>query len=552
MTENSEEKKTPGQIVKDSMAELQQTAVAFVKAPKALWGVNIPYVIEGLIYFGILTILGKFCSENIQLTDLQAGWVYSLVTAGITLAMLFLGGVSDKIGVRKALILAFVLFFVGRGIIALSGTLSLGHGLFSPMFFMLITGLFIMVVAYGLYQPAAYAGVKRYTNPQTAAMGYAVVYGLMNLGAFFSGFISPFVRHRFETVFPPNGLTAVFWVYTALVMVALLVTVFILTPKTDSDAVERMARETEKMEAEGKTQEEITENVEKKKRAEDAAEKHRTDMAAISNLMLYLYGIITVAALVVLGLVHTGKIPTATASVHFGMKPIEWTLSIGVLLFIGFATWEFLRKRPTHPFRDKRFTFFIFILIPVQTLFAHNWLTLPYYLDRAFRGGMVSQYFEFFSNLNPILIFFLAPIVAGLTARANVYRMMVIGTLVMAAPTFLLAFGPNVYLFLTYVLLMSVGEAMWQPRFLQWIAEIAPEGQTGLYMGIGQFPWFLTKMVTGFYSGYFVAKYLPRPESGLPTHSGQMWLIYAFIAMISPIALILASGWMKKGMHGKA
>jgi POT family proton-dependent oligopeptide transporter len=141
-----------------------------------------------------------------------------------------------------------------------------------------------------------------------------------------------------------------------------------------------------------------------------------------------------------------------------------------------------------------------------------------------------------------------------LTARANVYKMMIIGTLVMALPTFLLTVGPNLYLFLTYVLLMSVGEAMWQPRFLQWIAEIAPKGKEGMYMGIGQFPWFLTKMVTGLYSGFFVAKYLPRPETGLETNSGVMWLIYAIIACISPVALILARKWMMAGMmvkHGE-
>ena len=190
-----------------------------------------------------------------------------------------------------------------------------------------------------------------------------------------------------------------------------------------------------------------------------------------------------------------------------------WITYVAAGGLVAFAIFEFLRARPDHPFRDARFTFFIFVLIPVQTLFAHVWLTVPYYLDRAFRGSMVSEYFEFFSNINPILIFILAPIVAGLTARANVYTMMIIGTLVMALPTFLLVIGPHLVPFLAYVLLMSIGEAMWQPRFLQWIAEVAPPGKTGLYMGIGQFPWFLTKFVTGLYSGYFVAKLHPAARN---------------------------------------
>ncbi len=537
MSEKTPEKKTAGEVVVDSLRELWQTLVAFVKAPKALWGVNIPYVLEGLVYFGILTILGKYCSENVQLTDPQAGWVYSVVTGGITFAMLFLGGVSDRIGVRKALVLAFSMFLVGRTLIALSGTLPLGHGLGSPMFMVMSLGLLVMVVAYGLYQPAAYAGVKRYTNPQTAAMGYAVIYGLMNLGAFFSGFVSPFVRHRFETVFPPNGLTAVFWTYAGLMVVSLLVTMTILTRKTDAEAVAKVEAETKALQTEE----------EKKKAAEAEAAAAAAPKVSINNVPF--------ASLVILALASLAygiRCQTSTAQgglMDFLPGGLEGFILAGI--FAVLAVWEFLRHRPDHPFRDRRFTFFIFILIPVQTLFAHNWLTLPYYLDRAFRGGIVSEYFEFFGNLNPIIIFFLAPIVAGLTARANIYKMMIIGTLVMALPTFLLAIGPNLWLFLTYVLLMSVGEAMWQPRFLQWISEIAPAGKTGVYMGIGQFPWFLTKMITGFYSGFFVAKYLPRPETGLPTHSQPMWLIYGLIAMISPVALILAKGWMQAGMQQK-
>lgn len=222
--------------INDSIKELKNTAVSFLKAPRALWGINIPYIIEGLVYFGVLTILGKFCSENVALSDLHAGWVYGGVTGGITFAMLILGGLSDKIGVRNSLIFSFTMLLLGRTLVAISGTGSFGQGLYSPMFLIMSVGLLFVVVAYGLYQPASYAGVKRYTSPETAAMGYAVIYGLMNLGAFFSGFVSPITRERFEKVFPPNGLTAVFWVYVVFTFLALLITIFVITKKADESA----------------------------------------------------------------------------------------------------------------------------------------------------------------------------------------------------------------------------------------------------------------------------------------------------------------------------
>ncbi len=526
--------KSFGEVLKDSFKELGETFRAFFKAPKALWGINVPYVLEGLVYFGILTILGKYSSENVGLTDTQAGLVYSFLTGGITFAMLLLGGVSDKIGVRNSLIVSFALFVLARFLIALSGSAGLSNGLWSPMFFTLISGIVIMVIAYGLYQPAAYAGVKRYTTPQTAAMGYAAIYGFMNLGAFFSGFVSSLTRPNFVDSFPPNGLSAVFWVYVIITFIALVITLIIITKKNDKEAVEKVKAINDKN---GVVEEDEEDDKPKLK---------------INNLPLIVYALIMLGLFLLSGLAFDVPFNYQSNFSLFGIN-----ISFDLFFFLsalGFVAciYEFLKNRPYHPFRDKRFTFFIFILIPVQTLFAHNWLTLPYYLDRAFAGSVVSEYFEVFSNINPILIFILAPIVAGLTARADIYKMMIYGTFVMGIPTFLLTLGPNIYLFLTYVLIMTIGEAMWQPRFLQWIAEVAPKGMVGLYMGVGQFPWFLTKVITGFYSGWFLMQYVPRDVTPADMNTGTMWFIYGLIAMTSTLGLVLAKKWMMKGFKTKA
>ena len=539
---NEEEgvKKTFGQVVNDAIKELTDTFIAFVKAPKALWGINIPYIIEGLVYFGILTILGKYSSENLGLTDAQSGIVYSFVTGGITFAMLVLGGWSDKLGVRTSLALSFIAMLVGRVLVALSGTLGLSSGLWSPMFFTMTGGLLIMVLAYGLFQPAAYAGVKKYTNKQTAPMGYAVIYGFMNLGAFLSGFISSTTRHSFTNIFPPNGLTAVFWVYVVLTAVSLIITLVLLTKKTDKEAVARVAKENAELEEKGV-----------KVEGDDEEEKVVKPDVKSNNTKLIIFSILAVVFFIFSGYGAQNQINQIYNINLFGID-IHLDLAFILFLIMGIlAIIDYLKERPWHPFRDKRFTFFIFILVPVQTLFAHNWLTLPYYLDRAFQGTMVSQYFEVFSNLNPVLIFILTPIIAGLTAKADVYKMMIYGTMVMAIPTFLLTVGPNLYLFLLYVLMMTIGEAMWSPRFLQWIAEIAPEGKVGLYMGVGQFPWFLDKVFTGFYSGYFLEKYCPKGVAPSEMNTGFMWFIYGLIALVTPISLIFAKNWMKKGFKTK-
>ena len=195
-----------------------------------------------------------------------------------------------------------------------------------------------------------------------------------------------------------------------------------------------------------------------------------------------------------------------------------------------------------HPLADPKFSFFIFVLIPVQTLFAHQWLTLPQYIERSYRAWpWVSENFETFSNLNPLLVFLLTPLLTAATARRSVYAMMIWGTAIMGMPTVLLALGPSPLSLVAFMLIGAMGESLWQPRFLQYAAEIAPEGKTGLYMGVAQLPWFLTKLLTSLYSGWFLAHYCPQ-QGTLRTES--MWFYYWLIACVSPVGLILARKWV--------
>jgi hypothetical protein len=70
---------------------------------------------------------------------------------------------------------------------------------------------------------------------------------------------------------------------------------------------------------------------------------------------------------------------------------------------------------------------------------------------------------------------------------------------------------------------------------------------TGIYMGIGQFPWFLTKLITGMYAGWFLSVYCPAGVPPPELHTETMWFIYAIIAMASPVGLFLARRWMLRG-----
>ncbi len=441
--------------------EITQPFKDLLHASRALWAVNLSYMLEGWTYFGVLTLLAIFFNRQIGLNDIQADYSVGFQTWGITLAMLLLGATVDIIGPRKALLASLGFMLIGRVLLTISPDLFPGAGLFSAPHLVALAGLGWIIIGYGIYQPACYTAVKLYSSPKNSAMGYAMLYALMNLGSFLPALVSPPVRGAY-------GIQGVFWVYVGATIAGMLVIGLLLTKRVMRQAREAAIAEGSEVEPE-----------EKKK-----------------------------------------------------------TLREQVRFYVGGLP------------RDARFWFFIVILMPVQTLFAHNWLTLPQYCSRAFTG-VVQENFEFFVNLNPLFIFVFTPIITALTLKKNTYTMMVVGTLVMAAPTFLLTLGPHILTLFAFQVFMTLGEAIWSARFLGWIVEIAPPKMSGIYMGIGQIPWFLTKFITSLYAGWFLMQYCPDNAPPTALHTETMWLFHALVAMITPVGLLLARGWMMKGFKSR-
>jgi MFS family permease len=523
---------------KSPLREIVQPFIDLVHAPRALWGINLSYLIEGMVYFGMLGYLAmhftNFVFAGVRDADVYSHPMVGFLTGGITLAMFFLGVVPDRWGVRRALIAAFALLFVGRVVISAAPGLGLQPGLWGPLHWATMGGLLLVILGYGMYQPAAYAGVRQFTNPRTAAMGYAMLYALMNLG----GWLPTFAFLLRDDDYAGLGIIGTYWVYASFTLVALILTAIILSKKTVEHAKARAKEETERIKAE-----EAATKTAADQREEAAAAAVTARRERVPAHLWFLWAVLTAACFIIAW--SRRSVPDAGPWTGAG-----WLIG-GILLLVA-GLLLFIRPIriwfANHPLGDAKFAYFIFALIPVQTLFTYNWLVLPQYINRAYTGW-IGEYFEVFANFNPILIFIAVPIVTAMTQKAKVYNMMIYGTFIMAAPAFLLAIEASPVTLVSYILIMTVGEAMWQPRFLQYAAEIAPEGRTGIYMGVAQFPWFMTKILVPFYSGFMLARYCP-PEGQQNTEF--MWLIFAIIAMTSTVMLVLAKGWLGKDFKTKA
>ena len=219
-----EEKKNP-------LKEITDPFVNLIKASRALWGINLSYLIEGLTYFGVLGLLAIYFNDYIGLNDVEAGLMVGILTWGITLAMLFLGATVDWIGVRKAILIALFLFLFGRILLSIAPDVGI-PGLGNSAHLVAMLGVLGIILGLGIYQPACYAAIRKFTTKENAAMGYAMLYALMNLGGFLPGLISPPVRKAY-------GILGVFWVYVALTVVGIIAVAVILSKKTIAEAIAR-------------------------------------------------------------------------------------------------------------------------------------------------------------------------------------------------------------------------------------------------------------------------------------------------------------------------
>jgi proton-dependent oligopeptide transporter, POT family len=477
-------------------------------SPRGLWYVIGAFAADSIAYFGILTLMTTCLSADLGWPDRYASIGVSIFTMTVTLFMLGLGSFAESFGLRRAIAVALLLNTVGRAIYCvLPGcpeTLATVG---------VLASLLLVAAGSGILMPVCYSGVKQFTNEKTNSMGYAMIYALMNFGIFLVGALSAWIRPGVQDVLNWQNAAAQ---ATASPLASAVAT----SGSLASQAVKPAA-------------------------ADDPilcwlASFSNSGVNAVNRVCCA----VTVLTLLVFLMLMTRKVqagrlrPESPATPVTGPKPD-----------LASRFWNYLSEGP---FGNARFLFFIFMLLPVQTLFAHQWLTMPEYILRAYPKD-VNDKMEWLVNwINPLIIFFCVPLTTMLTKRFHVYTVMIVGSFVSAVPTFLLINGPDARTLITYFVLFSLGEALWQPRFLEYASELAPPGRVAQYMGLAQVPWLLAKGTTGFYSGYLLATYCPKDTPPEDLHTGTLWLIYACIAMTSPIGLWLARNWVQRGLHQPA
>jgi len=210
----------------------------------------------------------------------------------------------------------------------------------------------------------------------------------------------------------------------------------------------------------------------------------------------------------------------------------------------------------------KRMLVLMVALLGVRAVFLYMYLLLPIYWSRvieAVSGEKTDM--GLLQAINPILIVVGIILFIPFSGRFHVFSMLIFGAMISACSLLVMAlpwqmFGSDMavsYFNMSVLMLviLSIGEVIWSPKLNEYIAEIAPAGQEGSYLGMSMVPWFAAKLVVGAISGHLLMRWVPE-GIGAQLQAGTvpfwdrpeaMWLILFVWAISGPVIALLFRGW---------
>ena len=164
---------------------------------KPFWVANFVELLERLAYYAVFIVITLYLSNVWGFSDIEAGVIAGLFSASLYLLPVFAGAYSDKIGFRKAIILAFALLTVGYAGLGILPTMLESAGLVDYEMTTTYTGLresnlrwsiiapLVLLVIGGAFIKSVISGtVARETTTENRARGYSIFYMMVNIGAF--------------------------------------------------------------------------------------------------------------------------------------------------------------------------------------------------------------------------------------------------------------------------------------------------------------------------------------------------------------------------------
>lgn len=162
----------------------------FKKFPRTFWVGNIVEMFERAAWYGLFMVLAIYLTSSqetgaLGFSQAQKGLLMGVITGMVYFLPVFTGAISDKIGFKLSMLIAFVMYFIGFLLMAKVHTYS---------------AVFISFAIVGLgaafFKPLVSATVAKTTNESNSSIGFGIFYMMVNIG----GFVGPIIASKAREV----------------------------------------------------------------------------------------------------------------------------------------------------------------------------------------------------------------------------------------------------------------------------------------------------------------------------------------------------------------
>ena len=439
--------------------------------PRTFWTANAIELLERIAYYGMNIVLSLYLTRRVGFDTAAAVSITGVFISSLYLLPIPAGAISDAIGFRRGLLIAFSLLAAGYGAL----------GLF-PSKAMVLCSLAVIALGGSFVKPVISGTVKKTSPDGLSKIGFSVFYMMVNVGGFAGKLIAKALRQDLGAWLSRSDAAALQgWVATH-------VPPFAVTP----DIAARAAEQTPPM-----------------------------DPAAFLDMLKWQ---------------------------GFGMQIIclfSSAIAIAALLFVARRYREPDRAgEPAQSVReafggmvrvlgDGRFMAFILIFAGFDLMFWQLYLSVPLYVVRHISERAPMEYIV---AINPGMIILFQMPVAWAVSRMKPIATMALGMAISAVAMLLLGLLPTLWGTCLAIATFALGEMAFAPRFLDFVAGMAPKGKVGLYLGYSYLRSFIANLAGGVLSGWLVARYVP--ETGV-RHPERLWFTFAAIGGAALVALFI-------------
>ena len=180
---------------------------------KPFWLASVMELFERWAWYGLFAVLALYLTGStdegaLGFTHIERGEIMSYVTFILYLLPIITGAISDKIGYKVSLIIAYLLLGVGYYFM---GEVT-SYGAVFAMFL-------VVAVGAAMFKPVASAIVTKSTDKRNSSFGFGVFYMMVNIGGFFGPLFSAKLRDEY-------GWRIVFIMATVAIAVNLIIVIF--------------------------------------------------------------------------------------------------------------------------------------------------------------------------------------------------------------------------------------------------------------------------------------------------------------------------------------